>query len=171
MMSDQISEKIYEQRYDLYYVSTIAYLVTLILYVVVTGTLIGEEFTVVWKDPIVYLLGLVSLVSLVGLVVALVLDKRIIIRDDTILFITRFKEREIASDRVEWIAFTRGSRGKVRQGRAERAARMKLKDRRRRLWVRPALFGEADEMIADLRAWAKRNDVRIRRRRRAESKG
>lgn len=161
-----MSEKVYEQRHDLYYVGTIAYLVTLILYVVVTGSLIGEEFTVVWQDPIVYLLALVSLVSLVGLLVAVVLDKRIIVRENEILFVTRFKERKIANDQVEWIAFTRGSRGKVRQGQAERAARMKLKDRRRRLWLRPSLFGDADEMLVDLRDWAERNNVKIRRRRR-----
>ncbi len=166
-----MSEKIYEQRRDIYYVGTIAYLVTLILYVVVTGTLIGEEFTVVWKDPIVYLLALLSLVSLVGLLIAVVLDKRIIFREREILFVTRFKERKIGSDQVDWIAFTRGSRGKVRQGEAERAARMKLKDRRRRLWLRPALFGDADEMLGDLRDWAERNDVKVRRRRKARSRG
>lgn len=159
-------QKIYEQRLDLYYVSVIVYLVTLLIYVVVTGTLIDEEFTFVWQDPIVYLLGLVSLVSLVGLVVAAVLRKRIIIRNDAMLFTTRFKERVIPAAQIEWITITRGSRGKVRQGRAERAARMKLVGRRRRLWIRPALFEEGDQMIHDLHAWATENGVAVRARKR-----
>lgn len=157
-------QKIYEQRLDLYYVSVIVYLVTLLIYMVVTGTLIDEEFTFVWQDPIVYLLGLVSLVSLVGLIVAAVLRKRIIIRNDAMLFTTRFKERVIPATQVEWITITRGSRGKVRQGRAERAARMKLVGRRRRLWIRPALFEEGDQMIHDLHAWATENGVVVRAR-------
>ena len=156
-----MNEKVYEQRLDLYYVGVIAYLVTLILYVVVTGTLIDEEFTVVWKDPIVYLLALVSLVSIVALVIAAILGKRVIVREKEILFITRFKERSIEPEQVKWIAFTRGSRGKVRQGSAERAARVKLNDRRRRLWIRPSLFNDGTEMLEELRTWAERNDVAI----------
>jgi hypothetical protein len=155
-------KKIYEQRLDLYYVSVIVYLVTLLIYIVVTGTLIDEEFTFIWRDPIVYLLGLVSLVSLVGLVVAAVLRKRVVVRSDSLLFATRFKERAIPASQIEWITITRGSRGKVRQGRAERAARMKLSGRRRRLWIRPSLFEEGDQMIQDIHEWAKENGVEVR---------
>lgn len=162
-------DRTYEQRLDLYYVSVIVYLVTLIIYMVVTGTLIDEEFRFVWQDPIVYLLGLVSLVSLVGLIAVALLRKRIIIREDSLIFSTRFKERIIPASQIEWIAITRGSRGKVRQGRAERAARMKLTGRRRRLWIRPALFEEGDQMIHDLHAWATENGVVVRKRGRVSS--
>lgn len=157
-------DRTYEQRLGIYYIGTVVYLVTLILYTVVAGSLIGEEFTVVWRDPIVYLLGIVSLVSLVGLLVAVILNKKIVVREDALLFTTRFKERRITPEQIEWIAVTRGSRGKIRQGRAERAARMKLAGRRRRLWVRPALFEDGDRIVRDLVAWAERNGVEIRKR-------
>lgn len=163
-------EKKYEQKLDIYYVSTITYLVTLILYGVVSGTLIGERFEMVWKDPIVYLLALCAVVTIGALIVAAVLGKSVIIRQNELVFATRFKERSIQAEDVEWIAFRRGSRGRLRQGVPERAARIKLKGRRRRLWLRPSGFDEGGDLIKDVRHWATENSITVRaqRKRRKE---
>ena len=159
-------EKTYAQKLDVYYMAAVAYLVTLIAYAAITGTLTGERFELVWKDPIVYLLALCAVVSLIALLVSAVLNKKVIIRTHEMVFITRFKERIIRSEDIEWIRFRRGSRGKIRDGLAEHAAQIKLNDRRRRLWLRPALFGESDDMIQELKEWTQRNNVPVRRKRR-----
>ena len=160
-------EKKFEQRLDLYYVSTITYLVTLILYGVVAGTLIGERLEMVWRDPIVYLLAICAILSIGALAVTALLRRSVVIREHEILFRTRFKERTLRAEDVEWITFRRGSRGRLRQGVAEKAARIKLKGRRRRLWLRPSGFDEGGQMIKDVREWANRNgiDHHVRRKR------
>lgn len=158
--------KTFEQKLDVYYVATIAYLIVLIAYAVVTGTLIDERFEMVWRDPIVYLLALCALVSVVALIVAAVLAKKIVVGDRELVFRTRFKERVIRPEDIAWIAFRRGSRGKVRQGVADTAARIKLKNRRRRLWLRSSMFDESEKLMDALTEWAGRNDVPLRTRRR-----
>ncbi|MGE3800314.1 MAG: hypothetical protein AB7H80_04775 [Candidatus Kapaibacterium sp.] len=156
-------EKRYGQKLDIYYMAAVAYLVTLIVYAVIAGSLIGEHFQLLWKDPIVYLLALCAVVSVVALIVAAVLNKQVVIKGDEMLFITRSKTRTLHPNEIEWVSFRRGSRGKIRgDGTAERAVRIKLKNRRRRLWLRPALFNESEEMVADLRNWMERNSVPIR---------
>ena len=135
------------------------YLVTLIAYALVTGTISDDGFAVVLRDPIIYLLVLVSVVSIVALAIAVTLRKRIEVDGNDLVFSTRFKERRISPDEVETLRFTAGARGKVRQGSPEGAARMKLKTRRRRLWVRPAGFAMGEELVAELRTWGERNDL------------
>ena len=161
MKENKNQRQSYEQRLDLYYIGTIAYLVTLIAYALVAGTISDAGFEVVLKDPIIYLLALVSLVSIVALVIAAVLRKRIEIDGNDLVFSTRFKERRISPDEIEWLRFTAGARGKIRQGSPERAVRMKLKNRRRKLWIRPAGFALGDELVADLRAWVEGNSLTI----------
>ena len=157
-------KKTYEQKLDLYYVATIAYLVTLIFYAGITGTLIGERFELIWKDPIVYLLAICAVVSLIALLVAGVLNKKVTVGEDELLFATRFKEKTIRADEIEWVRFRRGSRGKLRDGVAQRAARIKLKNYRRRLWLRPSMFEESEALMQDLREWMERNQVPVRSR-------
>ena len=165
-------EKTYAQKLDFYYMAAVAYLVTLILYAVVAGTLIGDHFQLIWKDPIVYLLAICAVISVFALIIAAVLNKKVVIRDQEMLFQTRFKTRTLRPEEIEWVSFRRGSRGKVRDGLAEETARMKLKNRRRRLWLRPALFDESQEMVTDLREWVERNNVPFRaQRRRSVLKG
>ncbi|MCE2503735.1 MAG: hypothetical protein J4G05_06725 [Chlorobi bacterium] len=158
-------KKIYAQKLDLYYVATIAYLVTLIAYAGVTGTLIGERLELIWRDPIVYLLALCAVVALIALLAAAVLNKKVTIRESDLVFATRFKEKTIRADEIAWISFRRGSRGKLRDGVAQRAATIKLKSYRRRLWLRPSMFDESEKLMRDLKEWAERNRIPVRSRR------
>ena len=158
-------EKRYEQKLDLYYISSITYLVTLIVYAVITGTLIGERFEMIWRDPIVYLLAICAVLSIGALVITAVRDRKVVIREKELVFSTRFKERIIRADEIESIAFRRGSRGRLRQGVAERAAWIKLKEKRRRLWLRPSGFDEGSRMMKEIRKWAEHNGIVLRKRR------
>lgn len=81
--------------------ATIAYVLTLIAYVAVRGTVEGGKFEVVLRDPIVYLLAVCTAASLVGLGISALLGRRVIIRDNRLVFITRFKERVIQPEDIE----------------------------------------------------------------------
>lgn len=152
----------FRHKLDVYYVATIAYVLTLIAYVAVRGTLEGGRFEVILRDPIVYLLGVCSAASLVGLGISVLLGRRVIVRDTTLVFITRFKERVVKPEDIEWIGFRR-EEAKVRGGRAYPTARFKLRARRRLLRLRVANFERKAELARALKEWATRNNVTLRR--------
>lgn len=156
-------EKTYEQKLDLYYVATITYLVVLIAYAVIEGTLIGDRFEMVWQDPIVYVIALCAVLSLGGLLVGLALNKKVIIRPNELVFRTRFKDRVIRPEQIEWIAFRSLRRRRVREDVNERAARIKLAGRRRRLWLRPSGFSKSLDLMNEIMQWVERNGVTVRK--------
>lgn len=159
-------EKTYEQKLDFYYVATITYLVVLIAYAVIEGTLIGDRFEIVWQDPIVYLIALCAAVAGGGLILGLLLNKKVIVRPDALIFKTRFKERIIRPEQIEWIAFRRLGRRRFREEVTDRAARIKLVGRRRRLWLRTSGFNKSQDLMHEIRLWVERNNVTVRKGRR-----
>jgi len=156
-------EKTYEQKLDLYYVATITYLVVLIAYAVVEGTLIGDRFEIIWQDPIVYVIALCAAFSFAALLMGLVLNKKVIVREHELVFKTRFKERIIRPEQIEWIAFRRQGRRRFREEVTERAAWIKLTERRRRLWLRPSGFDNSQDLMGEIRQWVERNNVPVRK--------
>lgn len=142
--------------------ATIAYVLTLIAYVAVRGTVEGGKFEVVLRDPIVYLLAVCTAASLVGLGISALLGRRVIIRDNRLVFITRFKERVIQPEDIEWIGFRR-EEAKVRGGRAYPTARFKLRNRRRLLRLRVANFERKSELARALKEWTTNNNVTLLR--------
>lgn len=152
----------FRHKLDVYYVATIAYVLTLIAYVAVRGTVEGGKFEVVLRDPIVYLLAVCTAASLVGLGISALLGRRVIIRDNRLVFITRFKERVIQPEDIEWIGFRR-EEAKVRGGRAYPTARFKLRNRRRLLRLRVANFERKSELARALKEWTTNNNVTLLR--------
>ena len=159
-----MQEETYKHKLDLYYLATIGYVVTFILYVVIRGSMVGDTFEVVWRDPIVYLLALCSVLGLIGVIISAVLARRVVIGASELKFRTRFKERVFVPADIEWIAFHRENASLTRGARAYPTARIKLKNRRRRLRLRPGSFERSAELTAALRDWAERNGVHVRKR-------
>lgn len=161
-MIPQTMPESFRHKLDVYYVATIAYVLTLIAYVAVRGTLEGGKFEVVLRDPIVYLLAICSAASLIGLGISVLLGRRVIIRDNTLVFVTRFKERVVKPEDIEWMGFRR-EEAKVRGGRAYPTARFKLHNRRRLLRLRVANFERKAELVRALKEWATNNNVMLLR--------
>ena len=159
-----MQEETYKHKLDLYYLATIGYVVTFVAYVVVRGSMVGDTFEVVWRDPIVYLLALCSILALIGVIISAVLARRVVIGGSELKFRTRFKERVFTPQDIEWIAFHRENVTMTRGARAYPTARIKLKNRRRRLRLRPGSFERSAELTHAIREWAERNGVHVRRR-------
>lgn len=154
-----MQEETFKQKLDIYYLATIGYWVTLVAYVAVRGTMTGDTFELVWKDPVVYLLAFFAVISLITLAVTALADKRIIVRDRELVFHTRFKDRVFTPENVEWIGFRREAR--VR-GRAFPAARIKVRARKRPLWLRTGGFERSLQLARTLREWTRGNGVEYR---------
>jgi hypothetical protein len=164
-------EEIYKHKLDLYYLAAIGYVVTFVAYVAIRGSMIGDTFEVVWRDPIVYLLALCSILALIGVAIAAVLKRRVVIGEKQISFRTRFKERVFLPENIEWIAFHRENALTTRGARAYPTARIKLRNKRRRLRLRPGGFERSAELTQAIRAWAERNGVQVRKRGDGETAG
>jgi hypothetical protein len=162
-------EETFKHKLDIYYLATIGYVLTLIVYVAVTGTLIEDRFELVLKDPIVYVLALCSIASLIALIIAAILDRTVIVREQELVFRTRFKERIIRPADIAWIRLQAETQVRVRGGRAYPAAKIKLHDRRRLVRLGVANFERRVELARALRDWARRNAVQLRVGRRRES--
>ncbi len=126
--------------------------------------MVGDTFEVVWRDPVVYLLALCSILALIGVILSAVLARRVVIAEGSLIFRSRFKERRFLAENIEWIAFHRENATMTRGARAYPTARIKLKNRRRRLRLRPGSFERSAEMTRSLRDWAERNGVHVRKR-------
>lgn len=159
-------EERFRHRLDVFYLATIVYGATFMVYVAIRGTLVDDRFSLVWKDPIVYLLAACAVLSLVALVIAAISNRKLIIRDDEIVLKTRFAERVVRAADVEWIAFRSEPRAAARVGRAWPVARIKLRGERRGRRLRPGGFERSDELVRTLRDWARANGVELLIRRR-----
>jgi hypothetical protein len=155
-----MQEETFKSRLDVYYLATIVYGVTLALYMVVRGTLIGDTFSVVWQDPIVYLLAICSVLSLATLIVAAVSKRTVIVSARELRFRTRSKERVFAPSDIEWIGFRRER--SLRGERVYPSARIKLRNRRRSLRLRPGSFERSGLLARAIRDFARANNVELR---------
>ncbi len=160
-----MAEETFTYRLDLYYLATIVYVLTFVVYVAIRGSLTGGRFEVALSDPIVYVLGITSLVSLVALLTAAILRRRVIIGDHELVFQTRFKRRVFSAEDIESIAFGPLRRVRSRRDRPDTDARLKLRTRRRRMRLYAGSFEHSTRLMRALARWAEANHVVVRRRR------
>src|SRR5688572_16815781 len=88
----------------------------------------------------VILSSLCSLLALIGVGLAAILARRVVIGEKQLSFRSRFKERIFLPENIEWIAFHRENALTTRGERAYPTARIKLRNKRRRLRLRPGGF-------------------------------
>lgn len=158
-------ERTYTYQLDLYYLATIVYGVTFVVYVAVRGSLSDGTFAVVLRDPIVYLLGLCSVAALLALVAAAVLQRRVIIHDRELVFRTRFKTRVFLPEDIEQITFGPARRVRIRGEEPDPDARIKLRTRRRRLRLYASSFEHSEQLMNTLAEWAAEHQVPVKYKR------
>ncbi len=131
----QNKKLIFKYNMSFYYQSTIIYFIVFVMYVIVRGEFVENEFTFLVKDPIMYLLGLIVFVSLISLVYNLYKNKYLEISDDAISFSNRSKKK---SFHISDIASIKISKRKKRiNTKAFQLVRIKLLRRKRPLLIRP----------------------------------
>ena len=96
-------QAVFRYKLDFYYQQTLIYLVALVLYAFIRGNFVEDQFTLIYRDPIVYIMILFFLVSLVVLVLNLLRDRKLIIEEDRIIFHSRKRERIILVEDMEWM--------------------------------------------------------------------
>lgn len=145
MTSEQLKHKsTFRYNVAFYYQSTIIYFVVFALYLIIRGEFIDNSYTLAVKDPILYFLAIVVIISILALLYNIYKKRFIEIDQSGIVFINRFKRREIPADRIESIKLTKERR--TVQSKALQLVLIKLKSRRRRLIVRPTDYENFEEL-------------------------
>lgn len=142
-MNDKIN---FKYNMSFYYQSTIIYFIVFVIYVIIRGQFVDDSYTLVTKDPIIYVLGIIVLISMIALLFNLFKNRQLQIAEDGIHFIDRFKKRSF-----QFTEMKRVNISKVRRtgfsNNAFQLIRIKLSSRRRPLIIRPYDYENQNELL------------------------
>ena len=111
---------------------------------IVRGEFVEDEFKLITKDPIMYLLAVIVFVSLVSLIYNLYKNRYLEITDTEINFVNRFKRKSFQLNEIVSIKISKGQR-RI-NAKAFRLVRMKILRRKRPLIIRPLDY-ENEELL------------------------
>ncbi len=146
-MTDEQSNMSKKFKYNMsfYYQSTIIYFVVFILYVVIRGEFVENSFKLITKDPIIYFFALIVCISLIGLLYNLYKNKYLEITDSEISFVSRNRKKTFEINKITAIKTSR-ERSKLKN-KAFRLIRIKIKNRKRSILVRPYDYENQQELV------------------------
>jgi len=136
----------FKYKLDFYYQQTLIYLATLVVYVGIKGSFIEEQFTFFYKDPLVIIIALFFAVSVVVLLLNRLRNRRLLISDTAITFMSRHRQHEILFDSIEWM-FVGRERLVQTAGRFQLVV-IKEKGRRRLFRIRVGRYERNRELSA-----------------------
>ncbi len=142
----------YKYKLDFYYQQALIYLVTLIIYAGVVGTFIQDSITVVFHDPILYIILFFVLQAFGLLVLNRLRDRKLIVTESEIIFQHRFNKRSITIQDIEWIHVGK-ERGVQTAGRYQ-VVIVKVKGRRRSYRIRIGRYEKEKELIQQMHSIA-----------------
>jgi len=154
-------------KLDFLYQSIAVYAGTLVLYLLARGWFVEKEFSIVWRDPMLYLLCAITLVSILALLYYIMMKRRIEVTEKSIMFISSVRKRALTRDKVESVRIGRESGAKMLKG--TRIISIQLRDRKRPIRIRPFYFENGEELSDAIKRWAgpllqevPRNGMRLR---------
>jgi len=147
---NDIKKNIYKYNMSFYYQSTIIYMIVFIAYIIVRGEFFEGSFILVTKDPIIYFFSIIILVSITAMLYNLYKNRHLEISVTGIAFVNRFRIKSIALNEVKDIKLFQER--KENANRAFRLIRIRLKNRKRPLIIRPYDYENESDLIKDLEA-------------------
>jgi len=141
-----MEEKVYKYRMDLYYQLLLIYVGFFFVYAVIKGKFFEEKFTLVFNDPILYILAIFIALFFLIAVWNIMTARRIILKEDRAVLKNRFGSREILYNEILNIKI-----GKKRRSMETpyRIIKIKLMHRRKWLRIRANDFEKGSELIRE----------------------
>lgn len=139
------NKKIFKYNMSFYYQSTIIYFVVFVLYIIIRGEFVEDSFTLITKDPIIYLFGFIVLYTLVSLLYNIYKNRYLKISEEEISFVSRFKSKSFSIRDIAWIKISR--KRKPSKKSPLRLIGIKFKARRRPVVLRPSDYENSDELL------------------------
>ncbi len=153
--------KVFPYKLDFYYQHAIMYLITLIVYIIIRGTFADERFVFLYHDPIVIIMLFFVLFAFSMIVLNRIRNRRIVIEDDAIKFVSRFKEWVLSVDDVEWMHITKER--KVETAGKLQAVIIKRRGRKRLIRIRVGRYEQPDDFMNAMRDISERVPKRPKR--------
>ncbi|MGB2868727.1 MAG: hypothetical protein WBD36_09760 [Bacteroidota bacterium] len=147
-------QKTFKYKLDFYYQQALIYLFTLVLYAGIKGSFIEDQFSFVFKDPIVYIILLFFVIATVTLFLNLLRNRKLIVEDNRIVFHARHRDKEIKIEDIEWMHI--GRERKVQTAGRFQQIFIKTKDRRRAFRIRVGRYERDRELVAEMERIAER---------------
>lgn len=140
--------KTFKYKLDFYYQSALIYLITLLVYVGIRGSLVESRFEYVLNDPLMYVIALFVLMSLVMLGLNYLRNRRLVLDSDSIVFAHRWDERRIPVAQIEWMHI--GREAHVQTSGRFQVIVFKLKGRRRLYRIRVGRYERERELVQEM---------------------
>jgi hypothetical protein len=137
--------KVFPYKLDFYYQQAIMYLVTLIAYTVLRGTFADEHFVFVYQDPIFTIMSFFVVFAFLMIVSNRLRNRHLVITDDAIKFVSRFKEWSLPFEDIEWMHITKER--KVETAGKLQAVLIKRKGKKRIIRIRVGRYERPEHFM------------------------
>lgn len=141
-------QKTFKYKLDFYYQQTLIYLLAFLAYAGIRGSFIEDQFSLVFKDPIVYIMIFFVAISLGTLLLNLYRNRKLIVEEDRIIFHSRHRDREIKLTDIEWMHI--GREMLVQTAGRFQLIVFKMKGRRRLFRIRVGRYDHDRALIAEM---------------------
>ncbi len=141
--------KLFEQRLDFYWQYIAVYLVVLIIYAVMMGSISEGKITFRINDPVALLLLLFIVSTAIGMLFRWIKKLEIIIGKDYLVFRNRFTEKKYTLDKISKISLSRVNLFR-KQRDTYRMIKVKLVGRRKTLRIRPIAYWNNRELVQEI---------------------
>lgn len=146
--------KVFRYKLDFYYQQSLLYLVTLVLYGGIRGTIAFENMPSLYQDPMLYIIVVFVLISFVVLWLNKLRDRKLVIGESMIVFHHKYHERQVPLSDIEWMHIGR-ERAVQTAGRSQVVV-IKLKERRRLFRIRVGRYDHQKELLSEMYRIAQR---------------
>lgn len=144
----QHDARVFKYKLDFYYQQALLYMITLVFYGGIRGTITFERMPTLIADPILYIIIVFVVISFVVLMLNRARDRRLILAGDEIIFHNKFHERRISLTNIEW--FHIGRESGVRTAGRSQVVVFKIHDRRRWFRIRIGRYEREKELLAEM---------------------
>ena len=145
MSDNQNKKNIFKYNMSFYYQSTIIYFVVFIIYAIIRGEFFEDTFILITKDPIIYFFAIIVMISLISLLYNIYKNKYLEISSSGISFADRFKTRIFKREEISAISISK--RRDSSKKNVFRLVRIKLKNRKRPIIIRPYDYENENDLI------------------------
>jgi hypothetical protein len=149
-----MGHKTFKYKLDFYYQQALLYLLVFLLYAGIKGSFFENQFSFVFKDPLVYIMIFFVVIALITLVLNLTRNRTLMITDDRMIFHSHNREREIMLSEIEWMHI--GRERMVQTAGHFQLIVFKMKGRKRLFRIRVGRYERDRELVVEMERIAQR---------------
>jgi hypothetical protein len=146
MTDEQLKHKSkFKYNMSFYYQSTIIYFCAFAIYLLIRGQFVESSYTLITRDPIIYLLAFIVVVSLISLFFNLYRNRYIEFNNEGLIFGDKFGSKLIHKNEIVTVKL--GKDRRYGKSNPLKFVRIKTKSRIRPFIVRSSDYENEDELL------------------------